>query len=140
MDDQPWAGDACALVEAFRTGKITPPEALTLSLDAIDRSGLNAFSYLDADTARRSAEQADVSLPFGGVPMGIKELEQVEGWPFTEATLVFADRIADFTTTHVERLRKAGAVLVGQTTASEFGGINVTHTKLHGTTRNPWNL
>ena len=38
------------------------------------------------------------------------------------------------------RLRAAGAVLVGQTTASEFGGINLTRTKLHGITRNPWQL
>jgi Asp-tRNA(Asn)/Glu-tRNA(Gln) amidotransferase A subunit family amidase len=140
MKDQPWPGDACSLVDAYRTGEITPPEALERSLDAIETSGLNAFSYLDAERARHDAEHADVSLPFGGVPMGIKELESVEGWPFTEATLVFADRVGDYTTTHVERLRGAGAVLVGQTTASEFGGINVTHTKLHGTTRNPWNL
>ena len=47
-------------------------------------------------------------LPFGGVPMGIKELESVEGWPFTEASLVFADRVGDYTTTHVDRLRASG--------------------------------
>ena len=71
--------------------------------------------------------------------MGIKELEHVDGWPYTEASLVFADRMADHDSTQVTRLRAAGAVLAGQTTASEFGGINCTHTKLHGTTRNPWN-
>jgi Asp-tRNA(Asn)/Glu-tRNA(Gln) amidotransferase A subunit family amidase len=48
--------------------------------------------------------------------------------------------VADRDSTHVTRLRAAGAVLAGQTTASEFGGINCTHTKLHGTTCNPWNL
>ncbi len=78
-----------------------------------------------------------MSLPFGGVPLGIKELEQVGGWPYTEASLVFKDRMADCDSTQVERLRAAGAVLAGQTTASEFGGINCTSTKLHGTTRNP---
>lgn len=140
MTDQPWPGDACSLVDAFRKGEITPPEALALSLAAIERSELNAFSYVDSEVARRSAEAADVSLPFGGVPMGIKELEPVEGWPFTEASLAFADRVGTYTSTQVERLRAAGAVLAGQTTASEFGGINVTHTRLHGTTRNPWNL
>jgi aspartyl-tRNA(Asn)/glutamyl-tRNA(Gln) amidotransferase subunit A len=74
------------------------------------------------------------------VPLGVKELESVEGWPFTEASLVYADRVASYTTTHVRRLLAAGAVQAGQTTSSEFGGINVTHTRLHGTTRNPWNL
>ncbi len=74
----------------------------------------------------RPRSGADVTLPFGGVPVGIKELESVEGWPLTEASLVYADRVATYTSTQVHRLRDAGAVLAAQTTASEFGGINVT--------------
>ena len=140
MAAEAWTGDACALVDSFRKGEITPPEALELSLAAIEGSALNAFSYVDTDTARRAAEHADVTLPFGGVPIGIKELESVEGWPLTEGSLVYAERVATYTSTQVRRLSEAGAVLVGQTTASEFGGINVTSTRLHGTTRNPWNL
>src|SRR5207248_9831579 len=97
-------------------------------------------SFVDADAARSAAAAADVSLPFGGVPIGIKELQRVEGWPFTEASLVFKDQRAEVDGTEVERLRGAGAVLVGQTTASEHGFVNFTSTKLHGTTRNPWNL
>ena len=73
------------------------------------------------------------------MPAGIKELEPVAGWPFTEASLVFRDRIADRTTHDVERLlERGGAVPVGQTTASEFGGLNVSVTKLNGVTHNPW--
>ncbi|MBF6554544.1 MAG: amidase [Acidimicrobiales bacterium] len=140
MTDQPWPGDACSLVDAFRAGTLSPVEALGASLAAIDSSELNAFSHMDVEAARSAAAQADVSLPFGGVPVGIKELESVDGWPATEASLVFKDRVADHDSTQVTRLRAAGAVLAGQTTASEFGGINCTHTKLHGTTRNPWNL
>ena len=132
-------GDACSLVEAFRSGALTPVEALELSLAAIDASGLNAFCHLDTDAARRAAENADISLPFGGVPIGVKELDPVAGWPYSEASLVFAERVATHTSTMVERLRAAGAVTVGSTTASEFGGVNYTHTRLHGTTRNPWN-
>jgi Asp-tRNA(Asn)/Glu-tRNA(Gln) amidotransferase A subunit family amidase len=126
-------------VDAFRDGTLSPVEALDASLAAIEASGLNAFSHLDIEAARDTAASADVSLPFGGVPMGIKELETVGGWPYTEASLVFADRVAAHDSTQVTRLRAAGAVLAGQTTASEFGGINCTSTKLHGTTRNPWN-
>jgi Asp-tRNA(Asn)/Glu-tRNA(Gln) amidotransferase A subunit family amidase len=140
VTDQPWPGDACSLVDAFRAGTLSPIEALGASLAAIDSSDLNAFSHVDVQAARGTAAQADVSLPFGGVPVGIKELESVDGWPATEASLVFKDRTADHDSTQVTRLRAAGAVLAGQTTASEFGGINCTHTKLHGTTRNPWNL
>lgn len=133
-----WSGDACSLVDAFRAGSISPTEALDMSLEAIGASELNAFCHVDPDGARQAAAKADVSLPFGGVPIGIKELDSVTGWPFSEASLVFADRIGEYTTTMVQRLVAAGAVPVGQTTASEFGGVNYTHTRIHGTTRNPW--
>ncbi len=138
-DTAPWTGDACSLVDAFRAKDISPVEALDACLAVVDASPLNAFSHIDRDDARARATGADVSLPFGGLPIGIKELEQVAGWPYTEASLVFKDRVAEFDSTQVQRLRGAGTVLVGQTTASEFGGINCTSTKLHGTTRNPWN-
>jgi aspartyl-tRNA(Asn)/glutamyl-tRNA(Gln) amidotransferase subunit A len=138
VTDQPWPGDACSLVDAFRDGSVSPLEALDASLAAIEASALNAFSHVDTEPARRAAASADVSLPFGGVPLGVKELEPVAGWPYTEASLVFKDRLSDHDSTQVTRLRAAGIVLAGQTTASEFGGVNCTSTKLHGTTRNPW--
>src|SRR5438094_754338 len=133
-----WLGDACALADAFRRGERSPTAALDASLGAIEASSVNAFSYLDVQGARAAAGAADVSLPFGGVPMGVKELDRVKGWPFTEASLVFKDRTSDIDHTQVSRLRGAGAVLVGLTTASEFGFVGHTSTKLNGTTRNPW--
>ncbi len=137
--DAPWLGDACGLVDAFRAGELSPLEALEASIAAIETSPLNAFSFTDFDRARESARRADVSLPFGGVPIGIKELEKVEGWPYTEASVIFRDRIADHDDTSLSRVRASGAVPAAQTTAPEFGGINCTSTALHGTTRNPWN-
>ncbi len=140
MSNDAWRGDACALVDAFRARELSPREALDASLDAIATSDLNAFSLVDADRARATADDADITLPFGGVPIAIKELDAVAGWPATFASLVFKDRVAHADSTQVSRLRDAGAVLVGQTTASEFGFINCTNTRLHGTTRNPWSL
>ena len=134
-----WQGDACSLVDAFREGSITPPEALEMSLQAIEHSDLNAFCHIDAEGAHLAASAADIELPFGGVPIGVKELDPVKGWPYSEGSLVFKDRMSGHTSTMVERLSGAGAVLVGQTTASEFGGVNYTHTRIHGTTCNPWN-
>lgn len=138
MTPSPWLGDAVSLVDAFRNKTLSPREALEESLAAIDASDLNAISYLDADAARIAADSADISLPFGGVPIGVKELEDVMGWPQTEASLVFKDRIAGNDSIQVQRLRAAGVVVAAQTTASEFGGINCTSTKLHGATHNPW--
>jgi aspartyl-tRNA(Asn)/glutamyl-tRNA(Gln) amidotransferase subunit A len=136
----PWQGDACSLVDAFRNGERSPAEEVDVTLRAIDASKLNAFCFLDADAARAAARSADVSLPFGGVPVGVKELDQVQGWPATEASVPLAGKVADYTSTYVARVRDAGAVLVGLTTSSEFGHINCTRTVLHGVTRNPWDL
>ena len=136
--DAPWMGDACSLVDAFRRGDRTPTEELAAALHAVDASQLAAFCHLDPDAAGAAAAAADVHLPFGGVPMGIKELDRVAGWPASEASVVFADRIATYTDTEIARLDAAGAVKVGQTTASEFGGLNVSISKLHGITHNPW--
>src|SRR5207245_5765182 len=98
---------------------------------------INAFSFIDADTARATAARADVSLPFGGVAIGIKELDHVAGWPFTYASLAFRDERSDVDATQVARLRAAGVVPVGLTTASEFGFVGYTSTRLNGTTLNP---
>lgn len=138
MADTPWLGDACSLVDAFRAGERTPLDELDAIIGAIERSDLNAFSHLALDEARAAAASADVTRPFGGVPIGVKELTAVEGWPATEASIALRDRVARHSATSVDRLRDAGAVLFGLTTASEFGGVNLTRTKLNGITRNPW--
>ncbi|HUF33794.1 MAG TPA: amidase [Acidimicrobiales bacterium] len=138
VTDAPWPGDTCSLVDAFRSGERSPAEELEATLAAIDASELNAWSFRDDEVARRTAAEADVSLPFGGVPMGIKELDHVAGWPFTNASVPLADQVSAYDATKVSRLRDAGAVLVGMTTASEFGGVNLTRTVLNGITRNPW--
>ena len=140
MTDTPWLGDACSLVDEFRAGRRSPREEMQATLNAVAASALNAISYIDADGALERADRADVSLPFGGVPMGVKELDFVKGWPATDASVPFADRISGHTSTMVSRLMDAGANHFGLTTASEFGGVNVTRTVLNGVTRNPWNL
>ena len=139
MGDTPWQGDACSLIEEFRAGRRTPLEELQATYAAIDASTLNAFCYLPREQAEAAAKAADVTKPFGGVPIGVKELDQVEGWPDTHASVPLKDQVAGHTGTMVRRIRDdGGAVLVGLTTASEFGGVNVTRTKLHGTTHSPW--
>jgi aspartyl-tRNA(Asn)/glutamyl-tRNA(Gln) amidotransferase subunit A len=139
MDDTPWQGDACSLVEEFRAGRRSPVEELRATYAAIDASALNAFCHLPRAESEAAAHAADVSKPFGGVPIGVKELDHVTGWPATEASVPLRHEISDYTGTNVSRIVEVGgAVLAGQTTASEFGGVNVTRTVLHGVTHNPW--
>ncbi len=136
----PWLGDACSLVDAMRAGELTPADALEASLKAIENSRLNAFAYIDEEAARERASSADVSKPFGGVPVGVKELDPVVGWPWSEASLVFRDRVATYNKTWFDRLvGTGGANPVGATIASEFGGLNISNSKIHGVTGNPWN-
>lgn len=137
--ESPWLGDAVSLVDAFRRKERSPLEELQASLAAIEKSSLNAFSFVDAEGAIERAKKADVSKPFGGVPLGVKELDSVQGWPNTEACVVFADRKATHTSLLVERATTlGGANHMGLCTASEFGGVNVTRTVLNGATHNPW--
>jgi aspartyl-tRNA(Asn)/glutamyl-tRNA(Gln) amidotransferase subunit A len=135
----PWQGDACSLVDEFRAGARSPAEELAAVYAAIDASTLNAFTFTPREDAEAAARAADVSKPFGGVPIGVKELDHVTGWPYNHASVPLRDDVSDVTSTMVERITGVGgAVLAGQTTASEFGGVNVTRTVLHGTTHNPW--
>lgn len=139
MENTPWQGDACSLVDEFRAGRRSPLDELRATYEAIDNSDLNAFCYLPREQAEAAARAADLDKPFGGVPIGVKELDDVKGWPATHACAVFADEVAPHTSVMVHRMHDiGGAVLAGQTTASEFGGVNVTRTVLHGSTHNPW--
>ena len=97
-------------------------------------------SHLDPEAALAVAKDADVELPFGGVPMAVKLGTGVAGWPASEASIPLADLEHGHDSTMVSRLRSGGSVLFGQSTMSEFAGLNQTRTKLHGATRNPWNL
>ena len=135
---QPWLDDATSLLEALRAGTLSAREATESVLDALRSSALNAVSYVDEERALAAADGADLTLPLGGLPLGVKELEPVAKWPLTEASVPLVDEIADEDAPMIERLRAAGSVLVAQTTSSEFGNVNYTSTKLHGTTTNPW--
>ena len=135
----PWENDAVSLLDAFRNGDRSPLEEVEAVLEHIKDSALNAFSHVDEELSLHRAKSADLTLPLGGIPIAVKELHNVEGWPDTGASLVFADRVSKFDGTMIQRLKAAGANLIGLSTASEFGGLNCSTTKLNGITRNPWN-
>ena len=146
-----WELDASELADRVRAGDLSALNLLELSLERIERFDprLNAVCFLDPDRARADAERVDQRVasgedpgPFAGIPMGVKELAQVQGWPDTNASVPYAEAgaVAEFDCAEVRRLRDAGAVLVGLTTAPEHGTVSYTAGKLHGVTRNPWNL
>ncbi len=142
-----WLGDASSLADAIRAGEVRSADALEASLDAIANSQLNPVTYMDPEGARRQAEAIDARIkrgedpgPWAGVPMLVKDMEDAAGMPTSYGSLVFKDNTAESDCTHVERLRAAGTVIAGKAATSEFGFVAYTSTKLHGVTRNPWNL
>ena len=142
-----WTDDASSLADAVRQREVRAADVLEASLEAIRRSKLNTVVTLDAEGARRQTETIDERLERGedpglwaGVPLLVKDMEDAAGMPTSYGSLVFKENIAERDSTHVERLRAAGAVIVGKAATSEFGFVAYTSTKLHGVTRNPWNL
>ena len=140
--------DAWELADGVRKGELSAVELLDVSLERIEayNADLNAVCYLDAEGARARAKEIDALVadggdpgPFAGVPMGVKELAQAKGFPDTHASVMYKDRVAAVDGTEVARLRGAGAVIVGLTTAPEMGIPSFTNSPLHGVTRNPWN-
>ena len=128
-----WERDAWELADDIRAKRLSAVEVLDVFLDRVDRFDpeLNAFCFRDDDAARREASAIDSAIqrgddpgPWAGVPMGVKELVEVEGWPDTHGSKLYADRIGEKTDTEPARLRAAGAVLTGLTTSPEFGATS----------------
>ena len=146
-DMKPWLQDAGSLADAIRRGEVRSADAVEASLLAIEDSDLNTVAYLDAESARAAAAEIDRRIAagedpglFAGVPMLIKDVMHVKGWPTARGSVPLKENIVDYDSTQVERLRHAGAVFLGKSTMSEFGFVGYTRTKLCGITRNPWDL
>ena len=141
------APEARSIAEDVRAGRRAAVDVLEEHLERIERLDplLGAFVHLDADGARQIAHAIDREVarggdpgPLAGLPLGVKELEAVEGWPLTFASMLFAGDVARFTSTQVARARAAGAVPVGLTASPELGATSFTASRLHGVTRSPW--
>lgn len=75
-----------------------------------------------------------------GVPVSVKDIINTAGIPTTWGSLTMADNVPNVDAVAVERLKRAGAVIIGKTTTPEFAHKLLTDAPLFGTTRNPWNL
>jgi len=139
--------DAPALTELVRRRQISPRELLQTFAAAIERLNpvLNAFVALALDRAEQEASELERRLaagedpgPLAGLPLGVKDLENVAGLPTTFGSRAFRENVAAFDDVHVARLRAAGAIVVGKTNTPEFGHLPYTTNDLFGATRNPW--
>ena len=127
-------------------GRTSAVETAKAALDRIEAAkALNAVVTIDpartlADAAAVDARlRAGERMPLAGVPIVVKDNIWVGGWRITQGSRLFADFIAPRDAIAVERLRKAGAVVVGIGATSEFASKGVTTSPLFGPTRHPLN-
>ena len=138
---------ACGMARMVRSGEASATELVRCALDAIAATdpAINAWSEVFAEPALARAAQLDAEArdgrfrgPLHGVPIGVKDLFQVEGTHTRRGSRLYADALSKETAPAVERALDAGAVMVGKNTTPELGWKASSNSPLYGVTRNPW--
>lgn len=140
---------AVEIAAQVRAGKLSPSEVVEAALArmAATEPHLYAFCTPAPELARRTAKELEARLaageevgPLAGVPVGIKDLVATRDLPTVQGSMIYRDFTPDEDDIVVERLKAAGAIIVGKTNVPEFGYSGVGHNPVFPTTRNPWNL
>ena len=107
---------------------------------------LNAYLALcpdqalaEANAAQEAVQRGNAVGPLHGIPISVKDLEMTKGIPTTVGSAVFKDWTPDLDSVVVERVRQAGAIILGKTNTPEFGLSGTTENKVSDAARNPWN-
>lgn len=138
---------ATTLAAAIRRGDRSPVTVVSAFLDRIERVNpqINAYVTVCADSARQAAQEAERAVkagddlgPLHGVPVAIKDLNNVAGVRTTFGSASFADHVPEQNDVAVTRLQEAGAIVLGKTNTPEFGRKTKTDNPLFGASGNPW--
>jgi amidase len=136
------------LAGALRSREVSAVELLDACLSEVDRLNpdLNEVTWRNDEEARAAAGEADRRLadgdgaPFLGVPIPIKDLTPVAGWPVTFGSRGAPEAPSEESELVVGALAAAGFVLCGRTNTPEFGVITAAENLRFGPSRNPWDL
>src|SRR3989337_1021522 len=143
-----WFKPAWELASAMEAKELSPLELMEACLERIDQVNplLNAFIAMRREEALSEARatadriaRGEAAGPLAGLPFGVKELADAEGFPSTHASVPFKDNYPQRDSVQVERLKKAGGIMLGKTNSPEFGYTAFTKNLLFGVSRNPWN-
>src|SRR5438876_4861004 len=130
------------LQSLLRRREVSPREVIEVlqeRIDAVD-GGLGAYLSLDVEAALKEAEQANVDLPLGGIPIAIKDIINVMGQTCTCASKILHGYRAAYDATVIKKLRAHGAIPFGKTNLDEFAMGSSTENSSAQLTRNPWDL
>jgi len=137
------------LAPQLRERQLSPVELTEAYLQRIERldGQLNSYIRVMADEARAAAREAESEIgrgawrgPLHGVPLGIKDLFDVAGVPNTLGSKIMRDNVPATDCTVVQRLRDAGAVILGKQNLHEFAFGITSENPHYGVVRNPWDL
>jgi amidase/aspartyl-tRNA(Asn)/glutamyl-tRNA(Gln) amidotransferase subunit A len=141
---------ATVLAQKIAARELKPTEVTEAFLDRIDAldGSLGAYTTVLWDGAREAAKRAEQQVvrrealgPLHGVPIAIKDLEDHKaGVRSTFGSKAFEHYVPDTSAVYVERLERAGAIVLGKTNCPEFGHKATTDNLLFGPTRNPFDL
>ncbi len=140
---------AADLAAAIRKKRVSPVEVVEALLGRIDKTrSLNAYVTVDAEGARAAAKAAERALmrhgarlgALHGVPFSVKDLVATRGVRTTFGTPLYRDHVPTEDAPTVERLKAAGAIMIGKTNTPTFGWVGITDNLLFGATPNPWSL
>jgi aspartyl-tRNA(Asn)/glutamyl-tRNA(Gln) amidotransferase subunit A len=112
-------------------------ESLQARIEAVEPK-IDAYLSIDFDAALKEAENADVNLPLGGVPIAVKDIINVKGQPCTCGSKILGNYRSPYDATVIQRLRAAGAIPLGKTNMDEFAMGSSTENSSFKVTRNPW--
>ncbi len=136
------------LARLIESGELSPTELVKTHLDriaALDRELNSYISVFEAD-ARREAANATQEIrsgnyrgPLHGIPVGLKDNWSVAGHPTTSGSTVLRDYVPTHDATVVERLRAAGAIVIGKHNMNEFAYTGDARNLRFGPILNPWN-
>ena len=133
----------------IRGKKLSPVELTNLFLQRIKKLNpvLNAYVTVTEERARADARVAEKEIsrgryrgPLHGIPLSIKDNLATEGIRTTAGSKVLAEWVPDHDVTVIERLKKAGAIILGKTNMHEWASGGTTINPYYGTTRNPWDV
>lgn len=136
--------DGQDLANMVRSGQVTSEELVNMAYDIIakENPSLNAVITTRRQEAIEEARKLkDTNQPFLGVPLLVKGLGHSIKGGETNNGLIYADgKISTFDSSYVKKYKDLGFIILGQTNFPEYGGRNITDSKLYGPTHNPWNL
>ena len=140
---------ALQLGEKIKQRQVSVLDGVKTVFEQIEKQDSEVHAYLDtykeeaykrAEEVQKGIEDGTYTSPLAGVPIAIKDNICINGKKTTCASKILENFVPQYNAEVIDRLEKAGLVIIGKTNMDEFAMGSTTETSYYGVTRNPWNL